>query len=120
MSKQKLPAINNSRNQILANQVSIADNFFTRLRGLLFTKSLPEGNGLLIKPCNSIHMFGMAYAIDAIFLSKDNIVVDTLSDLQPGKLSRIYWEAESCLELPTGTVMKTGTQTGDQLQFADQ
>ena len=41
-----------------------ATGYFARLRGLLGRTIPPEG-GLLLTPCNAIHMIGMRYAIDA-------------------------------------------------------
>jgi uncharacterized membrane protein (UPF0127 family) len=116
---QKVQATNISRNQLLAEHVLLANHFFKRLRGLLFTNSLPGGQGLLIKPCNSIHMIGMTYNIDAIFINKENIVIATLSNLKPWQISSIYWQANACLELPAGTIIKSGTILTDQLQFSD-
>jgi uncharacterized protein len=114
-----IQAINIDRDQVLAEHVLLANNFLKRLRGLLFTNSLPDNQGLLLRPCNSIHSIGMNYAIDAIFLNKDNSVIATLSDLKPYRLSAIYQRAVSCLELPAGTIAKSNTQIGDQLQFTD-
>ncbi len=81
--------------------------------GLLNRTSLEEGEGLLLTSCQSIHMFGMKFAIDAIFLDKNGVVVGILEDFAPGKMSRIFGKAKSCLELPAGTVKKTGTTLGD-------
>jgi len=63
--------------------------------------------------CQSIHMFGMKFAIDALFLDKDGVVVAILEDFAPGKMSRIFSRAKTCLELPAGTVKRTGTTIGD-------
>ena len=48
--------------------VEIADNFFRRFCGLMGKKNLPARHGLLISPCNSIHMCFMKFPIDAVFL----------------------------------------------------
>lgn len=58
-------------------------------------------------------MFGMKFPIDAVFLDKNGVVVGILEDFAPGKLSRIFGKAKSCLELPAGTIKKTGTTLGD-------
>lgn len=81
--------------------------------GLLDRTSLEEGEGLLLTSCQSIHMFGMRFAIDAVFLDKNGVVVGILEDFAPGKLSKIFGKAKSCLELPAGTIKKTGTTLGD-------
>ncbi|MBI5172435.1 MAG: DUF192 domain-containing protein [Candidatus Melainabacteria bacterium] len=102
---------------VLAERASVARSFFRRLKGLLGTDSLPDGEGLLLSPCNSIHMFGMKYAIDVVFLDKELVVVDVLENIAPGKASRVYRKAYSCLELPAGKVNLTGTTAGDKLGF---
>jgi uncharacterized membrane protein (UPF0127 family) len=58
-------------------------------------------------------MFGMKFAIDALFLDKDGVVVGILEDFAPGKMSGIFSRAKTCLELPAGTVKRTGTTIGD-------
>ena len=58
-------------------------------------------------------MFGMKFAIDAVFLDKNGVVVGILEDFAPGKMSRIFGKAKACLELPAGTVKQTGTTLGD-------
>jgi uncharacterized membrane protein (UPF0127 family) len=102
---------------LLASEVALANNFFTRLKGLLFTKGLPVGRGLFLKPCNQIHMFGMGYSIDAIFVDANNVVVGIVSEIKPGRISRVFWKARGCLELPGGTISSTGTVVGDKLEI---
>ena len=112
-------AINTTRHNTLAAQVKLADQFLSRLQGLLGTTSLPAGQGLLLLPCNSIHSIGMAYSIDAIFLDKENTVVNLLSDFKPLRISAVYHKAHSCLELPSGTIINTSTAIGDKLVFEE-
>ena len=52
-------------NPQLELRVQVADNFLQRLRGLMLRSpaSLPLGMGLLIAPCNSIHMMFMRFAM---------------------------------------------------------
>ena len=98
----------------------MADNFFARLKGLLGTKNLPAGRGLLIKPCRQIHMFWMTYAIDAVFIDKENTVVGLVERIAPSKVSPMFGKATSCLELPEGTISDTGTAIGDSLEITNQ
>ncbi|HEY9733393.1 MAG TPA: DUF192 domain-containing protein [Drouetiella sp.] len=106
---------NQTRGTTLATDARVADSFASRLRGLLYSKPIVAGQGLLLKPCNSIHMIGMAYAIDAIFLDDDYKVVGLVNDIQPMQVSKVYRQATACLELPAGTISSTGTELGDQL-----
>src|SRR5215204_7088823 len=56
--------INRTRNVILADRADIAKNVWTRGKGLLGRRGLPEGEGLVIEPCSSIHTLFMAFPID--------------------------------------------------------
>ncbi len=108
---------NITRNYILANQCSFARTFFARFRGLQLKKRLPRGHGLLITPCNSIHMLFMRFPIDAVFINSDNKVVYIEEGIRPWRVSKVVRQAKSVLELPAGTISATGTQVGDQLQL---
>ncbi len=59
-------------------------------------------------------MFGMAYAIDAVFFDKDFRVVGLVEGICPGQISRYYPAARSCLELPGGAIAESGTKEGDE------
>jgi uncharacterized protein len=108
---------NTTRDTILCQQCDVADNFFSRMKGLLFTSELLPGRGLLLRPCSSIHMVGMQYALDAVFVDKALNVVGLVVDIGPGKFSPCYWKAHSCLELPVGVIAQTGTELGDKLSI---
>ena len=80
---------------------------------------LSEGEGLYLAPCQSIHMIGMKYAIDAIFVDKKGAVVGLVKNIQPLSISDYFWKAYGCLELPSGTIDATGTMIGDRLEFKE-
>lgn len=104
---------------MLASQVLLADSFVLRLRGLLFRPRLAEGEGLYLVPCRSIHMFGMRYAIDALFLNRAGVVVGLVNSLGPGQLSPLFPSAHGCLELPAGTIASSGTELGDRVEMRE-
>ncbi len=104
-----------SDNQVIVRELRMADNFFSRAKGLLGTKELPEGHGLLIRPCNSVHMLWMSYAIDVVFLSKAMEVVRVIPELKPWRLSPVVKGAYQVLELPEGTISRTGLVPGNKL-----
>ncbi|MCQ8876777.1 DUF192 domain-containing protein [Pseudoalteromonas shioyasakiensis] len=64
----------------------IANTWWLRLRGLL-GRTLSENDGLLITPCNSVHMLGMRYAIDVIYLNKQNTIIKIVKNLRPWQFS---------------------------------
>lgn len=114
MKRQAVPQrlINQTREKVVADRLFVADTFFSRLKGLLGTRELPQGDALLISPCNNIHMFGMRYAIDAAFVSEDNKVLKVVEALAPG---RIAWcrGAVYVVEMPCGALRQSLTEVGD-------
>jgi uncharacterized membrane protein (UPF0127 family) len=105
---------NKTKDSVLASRARLADNFFTRLRGLLGTKGLESGEGLVIRPCSSVHTFFMGYAIDVVFVGADHRVLKTVPDLVPGRLAACLG-SRYVIELPAGTLAATATEAGDWL-----
>ncbi|NLH46321.1 MAG: DUF192 domain-containing protein [Acholeplasmataceae bacterium] len=108
---------NNTQKTQIAEKAKIADNFFSRLKGLLGTDSLEKGAALVIRPCNSVHTIGMKYPIDVLFLDKYDKVVKIVSNLQSSKFA-FCGKASYVIELPSGTVQKSGTIGGDMIAFS--
>jgi protein-S-isoprenylcysteine O-methyltransferase Ste14 len=106
-----------ARGAVLAERLRLAHTHWTRLRGLLGTASLPAGEGLWLMPCNQVHMIGMRYALDVVFLDDERRVVRTISGLAPGKISPKVAEASSVLELPVGTLSQTGLTEGARVEI---
>jgi protein-S-isoprenylcysteine O-methyltransferase Ste14 len=100
---------------VLAEQLRLAHTHWTRLRGLLGTRSLEPGDGLWLRPCRQVHMFGMRYAVDAVFLDDRQRVVRTVSGLAPGRVSPRVSEAASVIELPAGTAARLGLADGAEI-----
>lgn len=90
------------------------------MRGLLGTPALAEGEGLWIVPCRQIHMFGMRYPVDALFLDEQHRVVAVLENLAPNRVSPKVPEAHSLIELRAGAVADTGLSTGSHLVIEGQ
>jgi uncharacterized membrane protein (UPF0127 family) len=108
---------NLTRSTTLGDKVEVAETMGSRLKGLLGQNGLAEGEGLHIVPCNSIHMFFMRFPIDVAFLDDESRVVRAIHSIRPWRATRIYFSASSALELPAGTLARTGTLEGDQLRF---
>jgi len=99
----------------LGTRIGVANTFWTRLRGLLRSPPLRIGEGLLLDPCQAVHMYGMKQALDVAFLSGDGLVIAVYHDLRPGQRSRYHGKARQALELPVGTLQATDTHVGDQM-----
>src|SRR5262245_57294244 len=103
---------------VLVERLRVADTHWTRLRGLLGTADLPAGDGLWIRPCRQVHMFGMRYAIDVIFLDGAQHVVELVADLRPWRVSPLVRAATSVIEVPAHTIARTGLRTAQRSTIA--
>lgn len=103
---------------VLATRLRVADTHWTRLRGLLGTAELPAGEGLWIRPCRQVHMFGMRYAIDVVFLDDARRVVGLTESLAPWRISPLVKTATSVLELPPGTIGRHALREGQVVTIA--
>jgi len=111
-----LRVTNHSRGGTLVSAGRVADSLGARLRGLIGSRPLAPGQGLLIVPCKSIHTHLMSFPIDVIYVNSLQEVVGIDHALAPWRFGRFYREARFVLELPAGTAQTSGTQVGDQLQ----
>lgn len=111
--------VNGTRNKVLAERVAVARAFGQRLRGLLFRRELPAGEGLIIEPCKSVHTFFMLFPIDVVFYDDKGQVISVFPSLPPFRFTPVIKSARGVVELPAGTVSDTETQVGDVIRFED-
>jgi uncharacterized membrane protein (UPF0127 family) len=112
---QKLK-VTNSQGRVLADRADIADTSAKRRTGLLKHTKLDAGEGLWIAPTEGVHTFGMKFAIDVVFLSKQKKILKIRKSMARARMS-VHLLAHSVLELPAGTCEATGTVKGETLQF---
>jgi len=105
----RLRVTNSTRAALLADRAERATRFIERLTGLLGRAQLDAGEGLQIVPCNCIHTF-------FIFLDGAQRVLKIAPRTPPWRVIGCS-QARSVLELPAGTVEKTGTRPADELDF---
>jgi uncharacterized membrane protein (UPF0127 family) len=113
-----MPVINVTKKTWLATKVRKADNFLTRLVGLLKRTNLGPEEALWLIPSKGIHTIGMKFPIDVVFLDKSNVVLGIISELVPYRISGVRLRGYSVLELPKGTLKKSRTEVGDQLEIS--
>lgn len=96
-------------------EIKIADSFFTRLAGLMFQKKLPQATGLLLAPCNSVHMCFMRFSIDVIYLDKDYKILKLVKNLRPWIGLSMCSNAWATLEMTAGEADRFGLAVGNKL-----
>jgi uncharacterized membrane protein (UPF0127 family) len=112
-------AFNRTRTTYLATELLIARTHWSRFRGLMATDAsrFRRGQGLWIVPCHGVHTLAMRFPIDAVYLDHERIVIHIEQGLKPWRMAAIRVLATSVLELPTGTVIDTRTELGDQVDI---
>ncbi len=107
--------INQTKNTLLANRIVFAESFLKRSRGLLGIKEFNLGQALILKPCGSIHTLFMHFPIDVLFVDKNNKVIKAISNLQPFRLTPVYFNSALVIEIPVGTIQSSSTVKNDIL-----
>lgn len=100
-------------------RVSRTNNVLERMKGLLGSAPLNHGEGLLIKPCSSIHTFAMQYPIDLIFMDRKWKIIKTVARLKPWRIAAVP-AASMVLELPEGSLETLQLAAGQQLEWYDE
>jgi uncharacterized membrane protein (UPF0127 family) len=126
-----LAARNVTRETLLAGELEVADSLFAKFMGLMGRRGLGEGAGMWLTGTNGIHMMFMRFPIDAVFLGRpaegsDGAGTDgarPVLSVHPGLrawigLVPLVRGAAGVLELPVGTIARTGTVVGDQVLVA--
>ena len=95
--------------------VMVADSFFTRLAGLMFRQKLPPATGLLLVPCNSVHMCFMRFAIDVVYIDKEYTIIKVVKNLKPWLGVSMCCRAWATLEMTAGEAERCGCEAGKKL-----
>ena len=81
----------------------------------MFRKELLPDTGLLLIPCNSVHMCFMHFAIDVVYLDKEYNIIKVIQNLRPWVGFSMCSNAWASLELNAGTAGKYGFEVGKKL-----
>jgi uncharacterized protein len=108
---------NLTRDCDVVTQGRVANNFWTRFKGLMAVRDLPAGDGMLITPCGSVHCMFMSIPIDVMYLDSEDRIVAIDHDLKPWRIGSIHRGVHRVIELPVGTAAATGTCAGDRLEI---
>ncbi|HZI75561.1 MAG TPA: DUF192 domain-containing protein [Gemmatimonadales bacterium] len=114
-----LRVVNTRLDQELGAKIRVADGWLGRLRGMLGRPAPKPGEGLLLTPCTSVHMYGMRYPLDVVFLDREGTVVALYPSLAPGARTSWHRNATHALELPSETVTRSGVKLGDVVAWSE-
>ena len=97
----------------IVRKIKKADTFYRKFIGLMGVRELNEEEGLLLFRCASIHCFFMKITIDAVYLSKEFIVLD-METLEPWNIGKFVEGTSHVLELK-GYTASGKIKIGDKL-----
>ena len=114
--KQPFRLINATRDLTIAERTRLADNPWTSFKGLMGAPPLPPGHALLITPSSSIHTHFMRFALDVLYVNKDDVIVGIDRDLKPWRFGRFYKGVKYVVEMTAGGA--EGCAVGDKITRA--
>lgn len=103
--------------QCLLPMVRVAERFGTRWRGLMFYPQMPGIDGLLLYPCNAVHMFGMRFALSLIYLERDGRILRLMDRITPNRIGPIVKGAYYVLETQPGWPSQKQLNCGERLEW---
>jgi uncharacterized protein len=101
----------------------VADTEPTRIRGLLGWDRISEETGMLldfmVEGTYAIHMQGMKFPIDAIWIDSKGVIQWRYEDIPPnaGQVFPSMFPSRYCLEVAAGFCRKFGVKVGDKVIF---
>ncbi|MGE0598510.1 MAG: DUF192 domain-containing protein [Dehalococcoidia bacterium] len=117
IGRQMSSAVLTEGGSVVASEVRPAHGVMSRTLGLMFRSPLAEGEALDIRPCSSIHMMFMRFAIDAVFYDRDFRVTKVASNVRPWiGLAFGGKGAKGVIEMRSGSAKSL--QPGDVLVFS--
>ena len=104
--------INKTKNCVLVEHIPIATTLSQKIIGLL---NATTPSALFFKTRFGIHTFGMRFPIDCAVLDDTFTVRAMREQMNPNK--GFFWNPRfsNVVELPSGTLSRTGTEPGDVL-----
>lgn len=109
-----MKAFNVSKKSVLTENILIVSSLSAKAKGLI-GKSSPVA--LFFKTRWGIHTFGLKFPIDCLVCDADWKIKAMRQNIRPNRFF-FWWPGYmNILELPTGTIHKTNTKTGDELKL---
>ena len=114
MSAEIVTLVRSAGGSVVCERCVVAASPLRRMRGLLGRRSLPAGEGILLKPARSVHTFFMRFPIDVVFVDSQLAVVGIAAALPPWRMAAER-RAFAVLELAAGECERRRIVVGDVL-----
>jgi uncharacterized protein len=108
---------NISKNKVITEDYKLCNSFFSKLKGLMFSK---QSNLVFIfnkEKKIGLHMWFVFYPIDVVLLNKDKKVVEIKESFKPFSWFNSKENAKYVLELHNKTINKNNIEKEDIISF---
>ena len=86
-------------------RIRTVSDYFSRMKGLIGTPPDELGcDAIHIKPCRSVHTFGMKYPIDLAFVSADGTILGIRKCVEPNQICSSPSGTRSIVERPSSAL----------------
>ena len=109
--------VDSDSGRVVLARLRLAVNPWTRLRGMLGSPPPQPDQGLWLEPCNSVHMVGMTFPLDVVFVDRAGTVVRLLPHLRPWHFGPIVRGARAAIEMPDGAIRRLDIRLGHRLHY---
>ena len=107
--------VNRTRGCVLASRAAVASTPLRRAVGLIGRAVWGGDDGMVLEPCGAVHSLFMRLPIDVLYLDEDGRVLRAVPALPPWRLGPVVRSARRVVELPAGTLARTGTGLSDAI-----
>ena len=113
-----IKVVNKTKGIVVADRVSVAKSFWSRLKGLMFRSGMGENEGLIFYDAPSIHTFFMRFPIDVVFMDRQQRVVKISRALKPWRITSCFGSSLT-LEIPANRSSAVSMESGDELEVVN-
>jgi len=113
---------NHSKNNTLAGKKELCSSLFSKFRGMMFRRYRPDF-GLVFsfkrEQDIALHMLFVFFQIDILWLDSKKKVTGIKENAKPfNPYISPDKKAKYVIEVPSGTIKRTGTSIGDRIEFS--
>lgn len=104
--------------RVIVAKCYVAEDFFSRFKGLMGRKDLAKTEAVMFPKCNSIHTFFMRIPIDVLLVSDQGDVVEVMESLAPWRMLMPRRGVKHVVELRSSLSKELGIKAGSRLKLS--
>lgn len=111
---------NRTRRIVLHEQAQVLTSILQQARGFMFQRPRSKALIFLFMPARfeAVHMFFVFGPLDILVLDGEGHVLALQEELRPWRIWNPKVKMSAMLELPAGTIRRTGTAIGDHVTIS--